>query len=370
MTVANALASNIATDANSTYLANKGERVERKLSEKREAAPPVPAPGTTPNSGAGLGSPNGFAHAAVPFKPASKEFLPSDKAIWQDYIRMQQIGQGMSGQVWRTYHRSSRSFHALKVMEKETFKPHFMHHVLQMEMTLQAAMDHPYIVKVEHVFETPQMVVLVMPFMANGDLTHAFRTRPSHRFGEAIVRFWTAQVVSALTYLHRHSIIYGDMKPDNVLLDDQNFAHLTDFGLARWVPSGQHLGRQGFGMPNSYLSPEMIKGEPYGCEADLWAVGVLMYLMALGRHPFINPGDSMTDCEAIHTRMIGPDPPTFSPNVISSAGEDFFLQLLQKPTSVRMKTVDQVKAHRWFRGFDWAALESKQLKSPDPGAGL
>eukprot|EP00667_Euglena_gracilis_P006506 EG_transcript_6562 len=313
---------------------------------------------------------SGFVPSIIPFKPAPRDTVASDRIVWQDYIRIQQIGQGMSGQVWRTYHRSSRAFYALKVMQKETFKPHFMHHVLQMEMSLQGAIDHPFIVKVEHIYDAPEMVILVMPFLSNGDLTSAFRGRVNRPFGEAITRFWTAQVISALSYLHRHSIIYGDMKPDNVLLDERRNAHLTDFGLARWVPSGKHIGRRGFGMPNSYLSPEMIKGEPYGMEADLWATGILMYLMVQGRHPFIGPTDSITDCEGIHSRMIGPDVAEVAPGSMTAAGAGFFHKVLQKPMLARLTTAAQARAHPWLASLDWAALEAKSLPCPDPDAAL
>lgn len=308
-------------------------------------------------------------HKGKAMQQAQTTHLNSDSDIWQEYIRIQQIGEGMSGQVWRTYHRSTQKFYALKVMQKETFKPSFMQHVLQMEMNLQATMDHPFIVKAEQVFDAPQVVILVMPFLAGGDLTSAFRNRGTQPFGEATVRFWTAQVTSALHYLHGHDIIYGDMKPDNVVLDENRNAHLTDFGLARWVPTGQHQGRRGFGMPNSYLSPEMIRGEPYGFEADIWALGILMYLMMQGRHPFIFPGDSLTDCNAIHSRMIGPDQVSFQ-HRITNAGADFFVQVLQKERNARIQSCSAAKQHEWLASVDWPSLEAKRMQCPDFNAGL
>ena len=128
------------------------------------------------------------------------------------------------------------------------------------------------------------MVYLIMPFLAGGglaDLLVQSRTIAPERVAEV-----ASQVATALDYAHRHGVVHRDVKPDNVLFDEDGNAYITDFGIAtaqfhaRLTASGRAMGTP------HYMAPEQAMGKTLDGRADLYAVGVMMYECLVGFPPF------------------------------------------------------------------------------------
>lgn len=105
--------------------------------------------------------------------------------------------------------------------------------------------------------------------------------RKKNRFDEQAARFYLAQIILAIEFLHQHKIIYRDIKPENIILDDVGYVKLTDFGLAKDEIQDE-VGTQTFCGTPEYLAPEIIRGDKYGKSVDIWCMGILLYEMLFG----------------------------------------------------------------------------------------
>jgi len=125
----------------------------------------------------------------------------------------------------------------------------------------------------------------VLDYVNGGELF--FHLQKEKRFSEPRARFYAAEIISALEYLHSLDIIYRDLKPENILLDAEGHVALTDFGLAK---EGIEIGEttSTFCGTPEYLAPEVLRKQKYGMAVDWWCVGAVLYEMLVGLvRPFL-----------------------------------------------------------------------------------
>jgi len=192
------------------------------------------------------------------------------------------IGEGAFGKVRIVRHRGTRELYALKYIEKQRcIRKHAVNNVLQ-ERRILEDLNHPFIVNLRYAFQDDENCFYVLDLMLGGDLR--FHLKLLKRFPEESVRLWTAELASAVSYLHDRRVVHRDIKPDNVLLDARGHAHLTDFNIAmRWDPARAMSGVAG---SVAYMAPEVFARRGYGPEVDWWGLGVTMYELAFGVRPF------------------------------------------------------------------------------------
>lgn len=104
---------------------------------------------------------------------------------------------------------------------------------------------------------------------------------------EALARFYAAQIILALEYLHKHNIVYRDLKPENVFIDHVGYIKLGDFGFAKVLGSGNRTYT--FCGTPGYVAPENVLAQGYNNSVDWWGLGVLLYVLLTGRQPFSSP---------------------------------------------------------------------------------
>ena len=213
------------------------------------------------------------------------------------------LGQGAFGAVYLARDRVLHRLVAIKVLRLERAASETERARFRLEARTAALLDHPSIAPILSFVETPTTLYMVMPYIGGESL--AQRLQKSGRLSPVLVRHVLREVAAALAHAHRIGVVHRDLKPENVLLtagDDISVGgptalprvRLVDFGIAAFPNRDLGAGtvREHGGTPN-FMSPEQALGESdFGPKTDVYALGVLGYLMLAGKLPFV--GSSLT----------------------------------------------------------------------------
>jgi serum/glucocorticoid-regulated kinase 2 len=193
----------------------------------------------------------------------------------------------------------------------------------------------------------------VLDFFNGGELFHHLRIHK--RFAEPVAAFFTGEIFLALEHLHSKGILYRDLKPENVLLDQDGHIRLCDFGLSK---EGIDLpnGTQTFCGTPEYLAPELISGEEYTLPLDWWAFGIFLYELVVGIPPFYSKNKQTM------YRKILMEPPMFPPNV-SPAFEELVNGLLKKNPLERFGSA-QIRESAFYGQIDFDLMQRKEIPPP------
>jgi WD40 repeat protein len=260
----------------------------------------------------------------------------SGKQLGQ-YRIISPLGAGGMAAVFKAYQPSMDRHVAVKVLPRTyANEPGFLAR-FQQEARVIASLEHPHIVPVHDFGEAEGYTYLVMRYVEGGTLADEL-----HRAPLAIERVQriVSQLASALDYAHARGIIHRDVKPSNVLIDQQGNCQLTDFGLAKIVENTAQLTVSGafLGTPK-YASPEQGKAEPLSGRSDIYSLGVILYEMATGRVPFEAETPLALLFKHVHDPL--PLPRNVNP-AIPEQLEKIILKALAKDPLDRFATTDEV----------------------------
>ncbi|XP_040593023.1 sperm motility kinase 2B-like [Mesocricetus auratus] len=209
-----------------------------------------------------------------------KACYSSEQSFMRDYKMMMTLGQGHFSLVKLALHVPTVTCVAIKVLRNEKKKNASL---VAREVKIMKSLKHPNIIELFHVFRSRYTAFLVMEHAPKGDLFGHIVDRGS--LEESEVRRLFTQILLAVEYCHSNHIAHRDINANNILLDSSGNAKLCDFGLAAKVSPGQLL-KDFCGTP-VYCAPELFAEEPYdGYAIDVWSLGVLLFLMVVGRFPF------------------------------------------------------------------------------------
>lgn len=246
------------------------------------------------------------------------------------------LGEGGMAAVYKAYQPAMERFVAVKVLPRKFAEsPEFISR-FQREAIMLAQLQHPHILPVFDYGQDNGYSYIVMPFLQNGTLAELFliRRRNLTEVGQIMT-----QVGSALGYAHARGMIHRDVKPSNVLIDEQGNCLLTDFGLARMVEmSSAQLTSAGaiMGTP-AYMSPEQGKGAAVDGRSDLYSLGIIFYEMITGQVPYHD--DYPMGVVIKHIRDPLPSARELVPN-LTDAIERVLIKSLAKDPNDRYQTAD------------------------------
>jgi serine/threonine protein kinase len=154
-----------------------------------------------------------------------------EKVGLEDFTMIKVIGKGSFGKVVLVRKKDSGLIYAMKVLRKENIiKRNQVEHT-RTERHVLGYVRHPFIVGLNYAFQTEEKLYFVLDYCAGGELF--FHLGKVQRFAEHRARFYAAEITLAIEYVHNLDIIYRDLKPENVLLDENGHIRLTDFGLSK-----------------------------------------------------------------------------------------------------------------------------------------
>mmetsp|Transcript_23298 Transcript_23298/g.39481 ORF Transcript_23298/g.39481 Transcript_23298/m.39481 type:complete len:591 (-) Transcript_23298:283-2055(-) len=269
------------------------------------------------------------------------------------------VGKGSFGKVFLVREKETSTLYAMKVLKKEyIIRKNQVEHT-KTERSVLGYVSHPYIVGLNMAFQTADKLFFVLDYCSGGELF--FHLGKVGRFPEVRARFYAAQIILALEYVHSLDIIYRDLKPENVLLDNKGNIRLTDFGLSKEGVSDHSTGANSFCGTPEYIAPEVLLRQGHGRAVDWWSTGALLYEMLCGLPPFYS-----RNREAMFEKIMRAD--LNFPTFISEVAKDVLGKLLVRDPKCRLgsgeRDADDIKAHPFFQDIDWARLATGTLSPP------
>jgi serine/threonine protein kinase len=283
-----------------------------------------------------------------------------------DFLRI--LGIGGFSNVFLVQKRGGEDdgrLYAMKVLRKASI---IEDEVIQYTMTernvLEAVRHHPFLTTLHYAFQTDSKLYLALDYVCGGDLlTHSY----GRKLGDDDVRFYIGETILALEYLHKMGIIHRDVKLENILLDLDGHAVLSDFGLSRmFLPNELRKTYSRCGTLK-YMAPEVIRTNDggYDMAADWWSLGIVTYKLLTGVAPFERRRESETD-EELARRTITEEP--YIPDDLSFDAADFISKLLVKDPRKRLgggkDDSEELKMHPFLKGINWSDLAQRKVLAP------
>ncbi|KAL5577324.1 hypothetical protein UlMin_019023 [Ulmus minor] len=359
-----------------------------------------------------------FAYSAI----RSAAFGRKTGLTFRDFRLIRRIGAGDIGTVYLCRLRNSddddrdQCFYAMKVVDKEALAVKKKVHRAEMERKILKMLDHPFLPNLYAEFEASHFSCIVMEFCSGGDLHSLRHKQPHKRFSLNSARFYAAEVLVALEYLHMLGIIYRDLKPENVLVRSDGHIMLSDFDLSLCsdaIPAVESPDSSPYADPpatpssatttsssltpfscfsnrlfrsrrvqtltpnrlfvaepvaarscsfvgtHEYVSPEVASGRSHGNAVDWWAYGIFIYEMIYGRTPFAAPSNESTLLNIVKRPLAFPTPTPSSS--LEHHARDLISGLLDKDPTRRLgskRGAADVKKHPFFKGLNLALIRS------------
>lgn len=215
--------------------------------------------------------------------------------LTQLYTMSKKLGEGTFGEVRLAYKQDTLERCAVKILRKKGSQIVLNNiNTINNEIKLLQSVDHPCIIRLQDVIDTPEKIYIVMELAEGGELFD--RLASNRRLPESTVKFYFYQLALAVQYLHRKNITHRDIKPENVLLgSDEEFTRikLTDFGLSKFAADASQMTT--FCGTPTYIAPELLDFGPlsYTNRVDMWSLGVVLFVSLAGYPPFHADNDGM-----------------------------------------------------------------------------
>jgi tRNA A-37 threonylcarbamoyl transferase component Bud32 len=269
------------------------------------------------------------------------------------------IGKGSFGEVYLVEKKNTKAIYAMKVLNKNKIMKHNLIKYALTERNVLSLTSHPFIVKLNWAFQTVEKLFLILDYCPGGDLGE--HLQKERRFSEERSRIYLAEIVLALEDLHKRDIIFRDLKPDNIVLDPEGHAMLTDFGLSKEGVLDHAQGAKSFCGSVAYLAPEMLKRVGHGKAVDWYLLGVVFYEMLVGVPPYYanNREQLFYNIEKAPLKI---------PSYLSNESKSLLKGLLQRNPTKRLGSgkgdSEEIKSHPFFQGINWKDVENRKLKPP------
>ncbi|XP_055310689.1 cAMP-dependent protein kinase catalytic subunit PRKX [Sitodiplosis mosellana] len=273
----------------------------------------------------------------------------------EDFQLLKTIGTGTFGRVCLCLDQKTNKYCAMKILAKsDVIRLKQVEHVKN-EKSILTEIHHPFIVNLIWFTKDDFCLYMLFEYIVGGELFTYLRN--AGKFSNSTANFYASEIILALEYLHTLSIVYRDLKPENLLIDREGHLKITDFGFAKklkdrtWTLCGTP----------EYLAPEIIQSKGHNKAVDWWGLGVLIYEMLVGYPPFFadNPFGIY---EKILTGKYE------WPRLVDPVAKDLVKKLLVPDRTKRLGNMkngpDDIKKHRWFKHLNWDHVYNRQVTPP------
>ena len=274
--------------------------------------------------------------------------------LLEDIVPVKILAIGEIGNVVLTVHSQKGTLYAIKSITLQKIEENRVQSNLVLEKNILMQIDHIMIIKLIKTFRDSKRVYFLLEYVRGRDLFDILLEMG--QLSEELAKFYAASLMVTLEYLHERGIIHRDFKPENVLIDDEGYTKLTDFGAANIVDGRTYTA---IGTPH-YLAPEIILRTGYSFSVDWWSLGVMIHEMAFGYVPF---GADDEDPIAIYEKILENKLDFTSIPYKSTHFKNILSQLLSKnPAARTCGGFSFIKNNPWLGNFHWDRLMSRQLR--------
>jgi len=275
---------------------------------------------------------------APPLDVPDEELRALRHATGNRYTVVKRLGSGGMAHVYLARHAVLARPLVIKVLHRTLAQDPEMRERFRREAEAAARLVHPYICAISDMGTAGDIEFLVMPYYAGGSLADMLSRRKTLAGGTAAAI--ASQVACALDFAHRHGVVHRDIKPDNILFDEDGNVALTDFGIATARFHGRLTANgRAMGTPH-YMSPEQAMGKLVDGRSDLYAVGLLLYEMLIGKPPFDGEDSYAVGYKHVHEVPVAPD--QIDATIPASLA------------AITMKCLAKPAVERYDRGFELA----------------
>ncbi|KAH7731468.1 G-protein-coupled receptor kinase [Aphelenchoides avenae] len=275
------------------------------------------------------------------------------------------IGRGGFGEVYGARKADTGKMYAMKCLDKKRIKLKQGETLALNERIMlslvSTGQDCPFIVCMTYAFQSPDKLCFILDLMNGGDLHYHLSQHGV--FSEAEVLFYASEVILGLEHMHNRTVVYRDLKPANILLDENGHVRVSDLGLACDYSKKKPHASVG---THGYMAPEVLaKGVAYDASADWFSFGCMLYKLLKGHSPFRqhkskdkNEIDKMTMTQDIELPDQG----------LSIECRDLLEGLLKREVHERLgcrgRGAEEVKDHPFFKGVDWQVIYLRRMPPP------
>lgn len=269
------------------------------------------------------------------------------------------LGVGTFGKVWLVTNGNSKEAFALKIQRKRTLLQHQQVEGVLREMRVMAKLDHPFVLKLMNVYQDAESVLMLVKLIQGGELYSIMKKSRRNIVQERDAKFYASGILEGLSYMHSYSVLYRDLKPENVLINKDGYPVIVDLGFAKEVPDKTFTL---CGTP-WYIAPEVILGRGHDKACDHWSWAILVHEMVSGDTPFASSGsDQMTLFKAI---VRGNFKISRRCNDIVA---DLVNRILVTKPSNRLGSLAgaemDIKTHPWLVDVDFNKMKLKKFRAP------
>jgi len=281
-----------------------------------------------------------------------------EKILRKDLVKLGLLGCGGFGAVELYEHKISKETYAMKGLSKGYIVKTGMQESVMNEKNILMMTNSPFIIRLWETYNGAQTMYFLLEPALGGELYATYNRKGFHG-SEKHAKFYIAGTIEGFSHLHERRIIYRDLKPENLLLNDLGQLKITDMGLAKFVIGKTYTT---CGTPD-YFAPELIASTGHTNAVDWWTLGILVFELMSGHPPF----ESAYPMQIYSKVMKGISKVPFPPKCQGNAGE-LIKSLLKKEPSERLPMrpggVKNLKEHAWFSGFEWDQCKAGTADPP------
>jgi serine/threonine protein kinase len=281
------------------------------------------------------------------FNRVLQRTLQTPKGVVKNWKKMEKIGQGAFGTVYKGLDESTGKFIAIKELDFNQANENQVSE-LQQEVEIMKGLHHENIVRyIGTDFPTPGKLRICSEWVPGGSLQSMVSA--IGKLSEHVVRIYTKQILNGLSYLHRKNIIHRDIKGDNILITDSGVVKLTDFGTSKASTANYTIAEENQTLRGTpyYMAPEVVMQTGHGRKSDIWSLGGTVLHMVTGSPPWKEKG--LNNIMALLYHITNSNDPPHVPDDVSEDLRAFILICFKRDPKDR-PTADLLLLHKFILG--------------------